>query len=152
MASLKEIMTKRKLAKEDPSVTILREIEALNNRLNGVEEEVKKKIQNQEFELELDGSDFSHIKGDKGDSIKGEKGDKGGSIKGDKGDVGEQGKKGLKGLVGLQGEHGKDGKDGEDGLIGKKGKIPKHQIKNGMLPISVLILSFKVKSSILPEP
>ena len=134
MASLEDIIKKRKRKKaleEDPNLELLEEITKLNVKIEQVAkdtEEVKKKVEedrDQELELELDGSDFSHIKGDKGDTgQRGEQGQTG--LPGPKSDSvqGRQGKTGSHGLRGERGIQGEIGKQGKDGKTGEDGKNP----------------------------
>ncbi len=137
MSSLSDILSKRKhqrRLKEDPTGVILEKFEELEEKF----EDLKKKVNEVEFELELDGKDFSHIKGAKGE--KGFKGDTGNLGKdgkiGEQGISGKDGEDGSDGLSGTQGESGKQGERGQKGLkgvIGKQGKPPKHQIRNGFI-------------------
>lgn len=115
---------RKKELEENPLIPLIEKMDEFGNRLDNLEEQSKKK---EEFELELDGGDFSHIKGDKGDvGPKGDKGDTGdtGPI-GITGKDGKQGPRGSKGLKGDKGEQGAPGKDGKDGKPGKDGKMLK---------------------------
>lgn len=102
---------------EDPTGTLLTDIEDLQSKTDKTNEDVKNladkysvtEQQIADLVLALNRGD---LKGEKG-----EKGDKGDSIKGDPGEVGNSGKDGKDGL------NGKDGKDGLNGLDGKDGNI-----------------------------
>lgn len=118
--TLKDIVQKRKKDKDmknDPMKFLLEEI----TKLSGELETVKKKLEDEEFELELDGNDFSHIRGDDGN--KGDKGDIGvQGLQGRQGNRGKKGDKGSRGQRGPGGEAGVQGDKGNTGNIGESGE------------------------------
>ena len=123
MTSKVEELKKKRRLKVDPVAVLIEEVE-----------ELKKKLEKPpEYELELNGSDFGYLKGDKGDKGGtgnigkiGSKGDTGDS--GQRGEAGERGVKGNVGRTGKQGLKGVQGQFGETGHNGLNGKPPKHEI------------------------
>jgi len=99
--SIADVLKRRKKNNRTPDQVILDELKVLKDDV----EDIKKKTITQ-FQLELDGKDFSHIKGDKGED----------------GRDGRDGKDGKKGKDGIDGQDGLDGKDGKKGGVGKRGE------------------------------
>lgn len=119
------------------SEKIIADMRELNSAIIQYAEELKKKDNDDEYEIVLTPEILETIRGEKGESVKGDKGEQGiagkDGVNGRDGIDGKDGKPGKDGKNGKDGRNGVDGKNGKDGKNGENGKKPRHQISNGAI-------------------